>query len=112
MHGHDYHKKCPLGIPLHLEYADDINFFTKPDTDLERIKAITRETLEKYGLTINSEKTEVAIYDGQSNLQKVKKLGTILDGKNGMKQGNSCRRSQCQNIDRFGKTSLYQLSAK
>ena len=71
----------PPGIPLHLEYADDIDFFTKPDADLERIKTITRETLEKYGLTINSEKTEVAIYDGQSNLQKVKKLGTILDEK-------------------------------
>ena len=72
-------RKIPPGIPLHLEHADDIDFLIKPDADLERIKAITRETLDKYGLTINSEKTEVATYDGQSNLQKVKKLGTILD---------------------------------
>ena len=79
LHGHDYHKTSTLNPPLHIEYADDVDFFPKNSDNEETIFEIAKTTLKEYNLNVNDPKTEKATYSKTCDLRKIKKLGTVLD---------------------------------
>ena len=79
LQGHDYFKNARIELPRHLEYADDVDFFTTSEEDANKIEKVAAEVLQKYNLKVNPEKTEIFKYHKDTDLRKVRKLGTVLD---------------------------------
>ena len=79
LHGHDYQKNTSPALPGHMEYADDVDFLCDSKEEAEEVVKIAKEILSTYNLCVNDEKTELFEYHKETDLRKIKKLGTILD---------------------------------
>ena len=66
-------------VPLHIEYADDVDVLCSSKEEAPRILGIAKTVLGTYNLMLNETKTEIIEYKKGSDLRKIKKLGTILD---------------------------------
>ena len=84
---HTYCLQFPV-LPLHMEYADDVDFITENDISKEELLDVTEKTFEKYNLKLNNDKTEVTILAETADLSNTKKLGTILDDQADIKRRN------------------------
>ena len=62
LQGHDYFKNARIELPKHLEYADDVDFFTTSEEDANNIEKVASEVLQKYNLKVNPQKTEIFKY--------------------------------------------------
>ena len=75
-------------LPLHIEYADDIDFIITDDKDPKHLINVVKSTFAEYNLQVNDTKTEYTHFGYGKDLTKVKKLGSLLDDERDMSQRN------------------------
>ena len=57
-YGHDYAGRPQTFVPLHIEYADDVDFFCSSKEEAPRILRIAKTVLGTYNLMLNATETE------------------------------------------------------
>ena len=78
LNDHDYSLKYH-SLPRHIEYADDVDFIMLKENDEQKLLEVVENVFSEFNLSINHEKTEITLFGTNSNLSKVKKLGSLLD---------------------------------
>ena len=61
-YGHDYARRPQRYVPLHIEYADDVDFLCSSKEEAPRILRIAKTVLGTYNLMLNETKTEIIEY--------------------------------------------------
>ncbi|XP_075239535.1 uncharacterized protein LOC142335053 [Convolutriloba macropyga] len=79
LHGNNYHKKPIPSLPSHVEIADDVDFICSTQEEADEICKLSADVLARYNLCVNQQNTEIFQYHKDTDLRKIKKLGTILD---------------------------------
>ena len=67
-------------LPLHVEYADDVDFICMSDKiSSDELLQMVRDVFGKYNLNVNESKTELTQFSKNCDLTNTKKLGSMLD---------------------------------
>ena len=67
-------------LPLHIEYADDVDFICQNDENIQTLIKTVEEVFSKYQLELNKDKTETMELDPKEpRIEKIKKLGSYME---------------------------------
>ena len=110
----DHDRYCLLQnpMPLHIEYADDVDFIIFSEEEKERLMKIVEETREIFNLKLNSSKTEITKIEPGSDLTNVKKLGSILDDSADISRRNQICAVAMKKYQKFWKNPYLNIPTK
>ena len=90
---HNYSKLSCSEVNPHIDYADDVDFVCKNRDDAAKTMDTIKQVFPKYDLNINESKTEIIDLKNNDDLEKSKKLGSLLDD-----DSDIARRIQLSNL--------------